>query len=731
MLQIDKVQQIEGVTVYADHEQINVFYPLPQQPRYRLDALGRPSFSFFKYRFPVDHPDGRKGGGFLLFDVEFVVDETTLVKVKEKLAEQVAAEANRLGIAPVPDVVIGAFTYTQGTSSLQYPEGLVTKTLRNGAPPSLFGNNVTTYALELPPEGATFFEQAMQGSGGAVSVVYDLWFWARLPAVDITATFNASTFYSFYQTIDTEWNFWGEDDYRETVREQMIQSESMRIDINWGGVTDEKVRSQLRDWATRTLEEAVERKMIQAVAPVPDDQRKAPDGIEDVTRDISNTQISSFSLHYKEAQTVEWHALPQGILANITSMKDASGAPIKWSDYARVIDLDDEFFKTLRVNTLVNADFQGLPIHSVEVKLIYKDRPMANLVEGEPDGEVVLSNEADVGKFAAFVVGDDWKYKYSYQVNYRGESRQFQSPEIETNEGTLTIGVDDVGILAVDVSAGDINWTEVDRAAVVLTYEDREGGVEPIEEQLQLTQAAPERRVEHVMFQPMRKNYKYRVKYYMKGGREYQGPEMESRSQKLYVNDVFDARKTISVRGVGDFTGRIQTIFVDLLYRDDVNGYEQNKSQALTGASPFFEWSFPVIAERAGKVTYQATTAFKDGTTEEVPPTEATTGTILLPPVVEAFLEVQVVTDLIDWSTTRLARLELAYADPDNGINHTKTWIFSPTNAAGQAWKVELKDRQKLDYTYTVTYYLTTGLQKKVGPTTTRDGALILDPNAQ
>ena len=242
MLQIDKVQQIEGVTVYADHEQINVFYPLPQQPRYRLDALGRPSFSFFKYRFPVDHPDGRKGGGFLLFDVEFVVDETTLVKVKEKLAEQVAAEANRLGIAPVPDVVIGAFTYTQGTSSLQYPEGLVTKTLRNGAPPSLFGNNVTTFALELPPEGATFFEQAMQGSGGAVSVVYDLWFWARLPAVEITANFNASKFYSFYQTIDTEWNFWGEDDYRETVREQMIQSESMRIDINWGGVTDEKVR---------------------------------------------------------------------------------------------------------------------------------------------------------------------------------------------------------------------------------------------------------------------------------------------------------------------------------------------------------------------------------------------------------------------------------------------------------------------------------------------------------
>src|SRR3954471_18033004 len=98
MLQIDKVQEIDGVTVYGDSDRFELFYPMPQQPRYRRDAQGRPSFSFFKYRFPVDRPDGKKGGGFLLFDVEFVVDEAVLVGVKEKLTEQVKAEANRRGI---------------------------------------------------------------------------------------------------------------------------------------------------------------------------------------------------------------------------------------------------------------------------------------------------------------------------------------------------------------------------------------------------------------------------------------------------------------------------------------------------------------------------------------------------------------------------------------------------------------------------------------------------------
>jgi len=57
MLQIDLVQLIEGVTVYGDDERFNLFYPIPQSPRYRRYDDGRLAFSFMKYRFPVDRPD--------------------------------------------------------------------------------------------------------------------------------------------------------------------------------------------------------------------------------------------------------------------------------------------------------------------------------------------------------------------------------------------------------------------------------------------------------------------------------------------------------------------------------------------------------------------------------------------------------------------------------------------------------------------------------------------------
>jgi hypothetical protein len=225
----------------------------------------------------------------------------------------------------------------------------------------------------------------------------------------------------------------------------------------------------------------------------------------------------------------------------------------------------------------------------------------------------------------------------------------------------------------------------------------------------------------------MRKNYKYRVKYFMKAGKEFQGPEIEGRSQKLFINDVFDARQTVAVRGVGDFTNRIQTIFVDLEYTDGTNNYTLTRSQALTGASPFFEWTFPVVNDKAGKVTYKATIAYKDGSNEILQPVVAASNTILLPPAVEAFLDVQVVADLVDWTQVRLVRVALSYTDVDTNVSQSKDLIFSATNKANTTWRVELKNKLHDQFTYAVTYYLVSGMQKTVGPKTTRDRALILD----
>ena len=167
------------------------------------------------------------------------------------------------------------------------------------------------------------------------------------------------------------------------------------------------------------------------------------------------------------------------------------------------------------------------------------------------------------------------------------------------------------------------------------------------------------------------------------------------------------------MRGVGDFTSRIQTIFVDLDWLEPGNQFEQTKSQALSGASPFFDWTFPVINDAGGKLTYKATTAFKDGTSAEVPirqwrrrahPPAAPGGGLPRDP-----------------GRPRPPRLDRGEAgaggpglrDTQNGVVESKDLIFSATSHAAATWRVELKDRTKDEYTYSVTYYLVEGLQKK------------------
>jgi hypothetical protein len=332
-----------------------------------------------------------------------------------------------------------------------------------------------------------------------------------------------------------------------------------------------------------------------------------------------------------------------------------------------------------------------------------------------------------VAHFATFVENENWKYTYSYQINYKGESKIYQSPEIETNEGNLTIGVDDVGILSVDVSAGDLNWNEVESALVTMQYEDTGAGVERLEEQFTLTKDKASHLFQNVIFQPMRQNYTYRVKYFMKDGKELESDARAGRASNLFINDPFAGRKTVGIRGVGDFTNRINTVFLDLTYTDAKNDYTQTRSLALSKDTPFADWSFPVISPTLGKVTYSGTVAYKDGTTEPIPLTEAPADTILVPKPIQDFLEVTIVSALLDWTKLKLVRVALRYEDTANNINEHKDVILSPAAKEAPPWKVELQDKTRSQYTCEVTYFLADNTQKKVPAITTGDTTVILE----
>ena len=612
----------------------------------------------------------------------------------------------------------------RGASKLQFLDsgGALVEKVQNPGAPSLYGNMVTPFTVELSPEGATLAEQALQDKGGVVQVIYDLWLPVKLPPVRARTWFRAEKFMEFHQSIDVEERFYREDDYRETIRETFSQSESGGVDIDPGTVTDQKVLGAVRDWAWNSLEQAVTRMVLGDIAaqdPAVAQKMYTEQDIENVTRDVMQKRVASFSRWYKEGQVMEWNPAPRGTLPNITSLTGKDGKPIKWQDFAKVVDLNDPFFRQLTVNVRANADFAALPLDSVEVKLEYQQGG-EHAVE-----EYSLRKPEDIGKFTTFIANDSYKYKYSYQVNYKNSTRRYDSPVQETDERMLTVNVGDTGILLMDVAPGDINFDQVKEAQITLQYEDAANDIPHMEQVFRIDKDHLTHQWVQVIFAPREQPVRYRIKHFMADGREFETDWQTTHASKVFVNDPFSATRTIGVRGFGDFAVRIDTIFVDLRYRDDENNYTQSHSAALTEGNTFFDWSFPVIDEQKGQVIYSGNIRFKDGTVEAIPETEATKDTIMLGDVTMTN-EISVMADLIDFAATKLVKVTLHYHDDDSGIDESEDLVFKSGEPTTKAVAFPVKNKAKRLYEWKASYFQADGAVLTINPTTTTEETLVL-----
>ena len=232
MLKIETSRQINSVSVYGDDTRDFVFYLMPQGPRFRTDENGRPIFKYLKYR-ELRQEGADFFGGLITFDACLAVPDQPLAQVKAVLQQEVNALYVQRG-AQAPQVQVGPPVWTQGTVTLSI-EGANNQLVQkvNGAGvPSLYGDNVASFWVELTKEGATIFEQAMQGQGGFVAAFYKMKAWAKLPPISGFAEWHADKFYSFSQTIDTDDNFWSEDSYEENISEWSISHDISKVQLD-------------------------------------------------------------------------------------------------------------------------------------------------------------------------------------------------------------------------------------------------------------------------------------------------------------------------------------------------------------------------------------------------------------------------------------------------------------------------------------------------------------------
>ncbi len=736
----ETLPEVPDVSIYQDHEKPRKYYLLGH-PHLRLRENGLPAnFNFLMYKLPVDREDGKTGGGYVNFTTDMSIPQEKLQKIKEVLEERHRGR----------EVTFGKPTFLDGSTDLQVMESeVLVEQVNAAAKPSMYGDMVAPFSVELTPEGAAVFEQALQGSGGFVTVIYNLTVEAILPPVTARVYFDIDRFKEFTHTLEREerkrgffvkvWRslFGGRTQNTVEVTEEItteLEEERVGgIELNFlSDQIPDDVKTQVMTWAQETWREQMKSLLelnLGELASQPqegegegdgDDIEDVPGGVTDLEKTITEDIEVGFDITFTQNQATNFSIAPPGALQPIHTLKGPDGEPLKWEDFSQEINADHPFFRKRIIPVNVNAPFEDLNIFSVDVHAHY---PPNNRSESYS-----FTGPDSPEQFEFFIEEGDHSFNYRYVVNYKGESRTFESEEHSTDAELLTINVDETGIWYVNVHPGDLNWDQVRQVQTRLRYQDQANDVGPLERQFTLTEDNVEHEVREPIFAPRRNPYEVQLKYFMDDGKEYLVDWEEHNANQYAVNDPFGTTVNVRVRAAGDLQNDIQNIFVDLRYEDEQNDYTRTTSTTLNAQQSFLDWKVPVISDKGGRILYSGQIAYQDGRVEAIPEQEAEGRVLMVGPVVAGRLKIEVFPDLIDWEQVRLLRVALAYEDADNDISESANLVFREGATEPQTHEFAQKDKNQDEYEWTATFFMDDGSQVEVGPKRTTDTALFPDP---
>lgn len=208
MLQLDSsALMIEGVTIFKDHADPRQFWYLPGPVALaRRAADGRAAFTFLKFkRLPST---ASRGGGFLTFEVALKLDRDLERRVLERLSS-ISRGTPRLSAVPFDEGTVQCIALNvQGAggataaSDPNAPPGSfrAVQTIFGAAKPSLQGDNVAAFSLELSAEGTTILEKAFQERTTPVGVIYDLKYTGLRPAFNVKITADFKQIFSHFSS---------------------------------------------------------------------------------------------------------------------------------------------------------------------------------------------------------------------------------------------------------------------------------------------------------------------------------------------------------------------------------------------------------------------------------------------------------------------------------------------------------------------------------------------------
>ncbi|MEQ9481980.1 hypothetical protein [Coleofasciculus sp. F4-SAH-05] len=168
---------VNGIEVYPDFENTHQFWYIPSE----IKLAERNNSKIFSHIWYIASTSDEYGDGFLNYEVNMAVENSTLDKIKQEINRQWGIAINDIQLAPV--------TYSNGQVSLvalqPLDDGDTSQTVWDAGSPSLVGNNAAVCSVEFPKEGqlAAAMFAAIQEKRNSVMAAYILSYKAMTPAI--------------------------------------------------------------------------------------------------------------------------------------------------------------------------------------------------------------------------------------------------------------------------------------------------------------------------------------------------------------------------------------------------------------------------------------------------------------------------------------------------------------------------------------------------------------------
>ena len=326
------------------------------------------------------------------------------------------------------------------------------------------------------------------GSGGSdltpIQVRFDLKFWARIPPIRLQVEADTRSLYAALESIEHDYDGHdcSEDDmsHYQSQLEMAVSANLIKVRFDTGTLDlKEDFVQEIRSTAMELVQDIIKDRFYQKKDEAPPAEGDDKDKFVDEEKDIRYLKIAASvdytRIEYDETITSiqEWEIHPQGTMQTFF----ADMGPDEISKYVRVVDLDDDFFKTLGLKVSAFANWDANPIAFVETQILYTGLDENKKLVEKPQS-FTFSKANTTGEWDPSLIGKKREYEYRYRIAYTGKEPGPWSRTVRTRAPHLNLSIPDAGKVKVSILAGNINWAQtVEQVQVEMSYEDRTKGV--------------------------------------------------------------------------------------------------------------------------------------------------------------------------------------------------------------------------------------------------------------